>query len=221
MMVMVVMVPVGELDAAIGRPCALLLIQRFQPRARIRDRLEQFGIGAAGEHVVRGWRRRGLRGANGSERGHRSQKSGHLLFQSVVSRRYCPSDKPPLRAMVPAEPDPCSAKADACVPRATRLFSDSECQRADLVIARSGATKQSRVSGAALDCFAEPVIGRAFARPVGADPLARNDSRRSFAFPRRVCVRVMRLAARMQARGRRECRVQAAPIASCAKVGST
>jgi hypothetical protein len=27
-----------------------------------------------------------------------------------------------------------------------------------------------------LDCFAEPVIGRAFARPVGADPLARNDA---------------------------------------------
>jgi hypothetical protein len=26
-----------------------------------------------------------------------------------------------------------------------------------------------------MDCFAEPVIGRAFARPVGADPLARND----------------------------------------------
>jgi hypothetical protein len=26
-----------------------------------------------------------------------------------------------------------------------------------------------------LDCFAEPVIGCAFARPVDADPLARND----------------------------------------------
>src|SRR5882757_10806118 len=33
------------------------------------------------------------------------------------------------------------------------------------VIARSGATKQSRVPPATLDCFAEPVIGRAFARP--------------------------------------------------------
>jgi hypothetical protein len=26
-----------------------------------------------------------------------------------------------------------------------------------------------------MDYFAEPVIGRAFARPVGADPVARND----------------------------------------------
>src|SRR6266404_3948163 len=32
-----------------------------------------------------------------------------------------------------------------------------------------------------MDCFAEPVIGRAFARPVGADPLARND-RKTYPF---------------------------------------
>jgi hypothetical protein len=38
-----------------------------------------------------------------------------------------------------------------------------------LVIARSDATKQSIVTVAlAVDCFAEPVIGRAFARPVGS-----------------------------------------------------
>src|SRR5258705_685298 len=38
------------------------------------------------------------------------------------------------------------------------------------VIARSAATKQSTLLPAALtmDCFAEPVIGRAFARPVGS-----------------------------------------------------
>jgi hypothetical protein len=37
------------------------------------------------------------------------------------------------------------------------------------VIARSEATKQSIVAVAlAVDCFAEPVIGRAFARPVGS-----------------------------------------------------
>src|SRR4030088_3620307 len=36
-----------------------------------------------------------------------------------------------------------------------------------LVIARSEATKQSSLF-AAVDCFAEPVIGRAFARPVGS-----------------------------------------------------
>jgi hypothetical protein len=36
------------------------------------------------------------------------------------------------------------------------------------IIARSEATKQSIVTVAlAVDCFAEPVIGRAFARPVG------------------------------------------------------
>src|SRR5439155_26878341 len=38
----------------------------------------------------------------------------------------------------------------------------------------NSATKRSSFF-VALDCFAEPVIGRAFARPVGADPLARND----------------------------------------------
>jgi hypothetical protein len=38
-----------------------------------------------------------------------------------------------------------------------------------LVIARSKATKQSIFTVAlVLDCFAEPVIGRAFARPVGS-----------------------------------------------------
>jgi hypothetical protein len=38
-----------------------------------------------------------------------------------------------------------------------------------LVIARSEATKQSILSfGGEMDCFAEPVIGRAFARPVGS-----------------------------------------------------
>ena len=36
------------------------------------------------------------------------------------------------------------------------------------VIARSEATKRSRASRRDLDCFAEPVIGRAFARPVGS-----------------------------------------------------
>jgi hypothetical protein len=39
----------------------------------------------------------------------------------------------------------------------------------EAVIARSEATKQSIVTAAlAVDCFAEPVIGRAFARPVGS-----------------------------------------------------
>jgi hypothetical protein len=38
-----------------------------------------------------------------------------------------------------------------------------------VAIARSGATKQSSFFlGVAMDCFAEPVIGRAFARPVGS-----------------------------------------------------
>jgi hypothetical protein len=37
------------------------------------------------------------------------------------------------------------------------------------VIARSKATKQSIFTVAlVVDCFAEPVIGRAFARPVGS-----------------------------------------------------
>jgi hypothetical protein len=33
---------------------------------------------------------------------------------------------------------------------------------------RSAATKQSSFALVKLDCFAEPVIGRAFARPVGS-----------------------------------------------------
>jgi hypothetical protein len=42
-------------------------------------------------------------------------------------------------------------------------------QTAKVVIARSKATKQSTIAVAvAVDCFAEPVIGRAFARPVGS-----------------------------------------------------
>src|SRR5579871_190500 len=46
-----------------------------------------------------------------------------------------------------------------------------ECGRMLGVIA--GAAKQSRATHAILDCFvAEPVIGRPFARPVGADSLA-------------------------------------------------
>ena len=39
----------------------------------------------------------------------------------------------------------------------------------EAVIARSEATKQSILSlRGEMDCFAEPVIGRAFARPVGS-----------------------------------------------------
>jgi hypothetical protein len=95
---MVVMVPVGELNAALFGACALLLVQRFQPCAGIRDRLQQFGVGAGGEHVSR--RRGGLCGPQGSERGHRSQKSGHLLVQSDLSL-ICPCDKLCMRSLVP------------------------------------------------------------------------------------------------------------------------
>ena len=54
-------------------------------------------------------------------------------------------------------------------------------ERRTAVIARSEATKQSScsllwiASQSLSSGGAEPVIGRAFARPVGADPLARND----------------------------------------------
>ena len=41
-------------------------------------------------------------------------------------------------------------------------------EAASFVIARSEATKQSSFAAVKLDCFAEPVIGRAFARPVGS-----------------------------------------------------
>jgi hypothetical protein len=51
------------------------------------------------------------------------------------------------------------------------------------VIARSEATKQSRVACVALDCFAEPVIGPRFAR---TGWLVMTVERHTFAFPRRV-----------------------------------
>ena len=56
-----------------------LLIQRLQRLCRIRDRLEQVGIGIRGKRVRRAWRGRGLRGTKGAERRHRSQKSSDLL----------------------------------------------------------------------------------------------------------------------------------------------
>jgi hypothetical protein len=99
-MMVVVMVPLGELNAALFGACALLHVQRFEPRAGIRDRLQQFGIGVGGEHVSRRRRRRGLCGPQGSERGHRSQKSGHLLVQSDLSL-ICPRDKLRVRSLVP------------------------------------------------------------------------------------------------------------------------
>ena len=46
---------------------------------------------------------------------------------------------------------------------------DSEVWRSTIdVIARSEATKQSILACYEMECFAEPVIGRAFARPVGS-----------------------------------------------------
>ena len=84
-MMVVVMVPVGELNAALFGARALLLVQRLEPRAGIRDRLQQFGVGVGGEYVSRRRSGRCLCGTNRSERGHRSQKSGHLLVQSDLS----------------------------------------------------------------------------------------------------------------------------------------
>jgi hypothetical protein len=131
-MMVVVMVPVGELDAALFGACALLLIQRFQPRAGIRDRLQQFGIGVGGEHISRRRSGRGLCGSNGSERGHRSQKSGQLLVQSDLSLIL------PLRQTAHDSvrsawnPERRTSQA-ACGSWATRLFSDLRCQRAETV----------------------------------------------------------------------------------------
>jgi hypothetical protein len=100
-MMVVVMVPEGELNAFRLSTRALLLVERLELCARIRDRLEQFRVGAGGEHVRRGWRRRRLRGGNGSKRGHRSQKSGHFFLQGIVSDCFCPSSKLWQRAIVP------------------------------------------------------------------------------------------------------------------------
>jgi hypothetical protein len=101
MMVVVMMMVVRELDAPLTGPCRFLLIQRLQLCARIRDRLEQFGIGGGGKHVSRPRRGCGLRGPKRSERGHRSQKSGHFLVQSIDSLGFAPATNPPLRSLVP------------------------------------------------------------------------------------------------------------------------
>jgi hypothetical protein len=85
-MVMVVMVRLRELDLAVPRNGGLLLVHGVQQHVRIGDRLEQIGIGADAKHVSRVRRGRGLRRTDRSERGHRSQKSGHLFFQENSPR---------------------------------------------------------------------------------------------------------------------------------------
>jgi hypothetical protein len=51
----------------------------------------------------------------------------------------------------------------------SRVMTTEGVARAGAVIASSEATKQSIVTVAlAVDCFADPVIGRAFARPAGS-----------------------------------------------------
>jgi hypothetical protein len=87
MMMMVVMVILRELDISVPRRRRPLFVERLQQRARIRDRLQQVGIGIGLQRVGRGWRWRGMRSPHRSERCHRSQKSGYPLFQSIL---LCP-----------------------------------------------------------------------------------------------------------------------------------
>ena len=86
-MMMVVMVILRELDISVPRRRRPLFVERLQQRARIRDRPQQVGIGIGLQRVGRGWRWRGMRSPHRSERCHRSQKSGYLLFQSIL---LCP-----------------------------------------------------------------------------------------------------------------------------------
>jgi hypothetical protein len=65
----------------------------------------------------------------------------------------------------PAFPTPSKGAKTQVTPRAHSVARAKSCLD---VIARSAATKQSILSLRRVDCFAEPVIGRAFARPVGS-----------------------------------------------------
>jgi hypothetical protein len=81
------------------------------------------------------------------------------------------------------------------------------------------ATKQSSAFFLVLDCFVEPVIGRAFARPVGSQ-CRRDTAPRSRDAMRPSCEnhppKKQRAQATLKDRGRREDRVRAAPAVSCA-----
>src|SRR5207302_7654749 len=76
-----------------------------------------------------------------------------------------------------------------------------EFQTANTVIARSAATKQSRVPPAS-----------------GLLRFARNDGGHMSAFSRHVLPELLQIRCPSPKRGRRECRVRAAPAVSCAEI---
>ncbi|MBV9457391.1 MAG: hypothetical protein JO141_07765 [Bradyrhizobium sp.] len=84
-MVMMVVMGLGELHSGLCRGNWRAFINHFQRRRRIRDRLQQVGIGIGLQDVrrfaCRG--RRGLDSAQGADRGHRAKKSSYSLFHGV------------------------------------------------------------------------------------------------------------------------------------------
>lgn len=76
------MVVLRELDARLHRSGRPVFVKRLQERPCILDRLQEIGIGTGVQHVGRIWSRRSLDRTNRSERRHRSDYSGNLLFQS-------------------------------------------------------------------------------------------------------------------------------------------
>ena len=108
------------------------------------------------------------------------------LFENLNRPRVQNSRRPGQASIVSADPGPittdvcCYAKLGlqrahqlAFVVMGPRFRGDDKCRQSDLSAvaqrAKAEATKQSIVTIVpAMDCFAEPVIGRAFARPVGS-----------------------------------------------------
>jgi hypothetical protein len=85
MMVVVMMMGLCELHSGLRRGRGRAFVDYFQRCRCIRDRSQQVSIGIGLQYVHRlgGRSRRGLGGAQGADRGHRSKKSSYSLFHGV------------------------------------------------------------------------------------------------------------------------------------------
>jgi hypothetical protein len=84
-MMMVVMVSLRQLHSGLRRCGRRPFIDHLQGRRRIRDWLQQVGVGIGLQNIrLLGCRdRRGLGGRQGADRGHRSKKSSYSLFHDI------------------------------------------------------------------------------------------------------------------------------------------
>jgi hypothetical protein len=90
MMVVMVMVELRHLHVVFGRFRRRLLIQCLQHLRRIRDRLEQVGIGIGLHDIGRAGRRRSLSRAERADSGDRAQQSCDSLIHIRSPHVHCP-----------------------------------------------------------------------------------------------------------------------------------